>query len=309
MRPVAVLEVGGTHASAAWVDPSTWSVVFTGRRRLDAGAGADELLASFAACLAGLGSLDGAVLSVAVPGPFDYAGGVGRFRDVGKFDALNGVDVGAGVIARLPTAPARVAFVNDAAAFGLGEWLVGAARGTTRAVAITLGTGVGSAFVDGGRVVSSGPTVPPDGHVYRLRIDGRPLEDVVSRRAILARYAATHPADDPAVDVAEVAARAAAGEDAARSAFGEPLRALGAGLAPWLARFGAEALVVGGGIAGSWPLVHEALTAGLAAGSAPVPVQRAEDPDRSTAAGAAWHAVGGIEAAGPDRPARTRDET
>jgi glucokinase len=305
MRRVAVLEVGGTHASAAWVDARSWSVSPAGRCAIAARGGAGKLLDAFAGCVAGLGSLDGAVLSVAMPGPFDYARGVGRFRDVGKFEALNGVDVGAELAARLDVDRSRVGFVNDAAAFGLGEWLVGTARGCRRAVAITLGTGVGSAFVDAGRLVTSGRAVPPDGHVYRVRLDGRPLEDVVSRRAILSRYGAT----DPSIDVAEVAARARAGEAAARAAFVEPLRALGAGLAPWLARFRAEVLVVGGGLVGSWELVSAALTDGLLAGSVAVPVRRAADPEASTAAGAAWHAVGKIEAAAPERPAGRRDET
>jgi glucokinase len=73
---------------------------------------------------------------------------------------------------------------------GLGEWVAGAARGYARVVAITLGTGVGSAFLDAGTVVSSGPTVPPNGDVYRLFINGCPLEQAVSNRAIVASYAA-----------------------------------------------------------------------------------------------------------------------
>jgi glucokinase len=50
--------------------------------------------------------------------------------------------------------------VNDAAAFGLGEWVAGAATGAGRAVAITLGTGVGSAFVDNGSVAHRGRRRP-----------------------------------------------------------------------------------------------------------------------------------------------------
>jgi glucokinase len=224
-----------------------------------------------------------------MPGPFDYAQGIGRFHGVGKFDALNGVHVGAGLRARLTPPPARIAFVNDAAAFGLGEWLVGAARDATRALAITLGTGIGSAFVDDGRVVESGDRVPPDGHVYRLVVAGQPLEQLVSRRAMLARYRAAGGGDE---DVAAIAARARAGEATARAAFVDPLKLLGRCLAPWLLRFDAPVLVVGGAMSASWELVEQALRAGLAAaGAAAVDVRRASDPDSSTAAGAAWHAV------------------
>jgi hypothetical protein len=38
--------------------------------------------------------------------------------------------------------------------------------------------------------VTAGPTVPPHGRAHRLKIGNADLEDVVSRRAILARYLA-----------------------------------------------------------------------------------------------------------------------
>lgn len=287
MTTVAVLEVGGTHATAVRVETATWTIRSdaVGRVDLRADAPPDALLDALASCVRASGSVDGLPLVVAIPGPFDYAAGLGRFRDVGKFDALDGVDVGAGLRIRLDRPPERLVFVNDAAAFGLGEWLAGAARGARRAVAITLGTGVGSAFVADGAVVTTGPSVPPQGHVYRLTVDGRPLESVVSRRAMLARYG------DPGADVRDVAERVPAGDERARAAFTEPLAALGATLAPWLARFGAETLVVGGAMSESWTLVEPALRRGL--GGLALPVRRSRDPGASAAIGAAWHAVGG----------------
>ena len=91
--------------------------------------------------------------------------------------------------AALRPSPSAVRFLNDADAFGVGEYAVGAARGHDRAVCITLGTGVGSAFLDRGRPVNSGPTVPPDGSIHLVVHDGRPIEETVSRRAIRTAYA------------------------------------------------------------------------------------------------------------------------
>jgi len=201
------------------------------------------------------------------------------------------VDVGAALVARLSPPPRRLVFVNDAAAFGLGEWVAGAARGCDRTVAITLGTGIGSAFIADGALVTDGPLVPPEGYVYRLEVDGQPLESVVSRRAILSRY--RQAGGDGLLDVRDVADLAAAGDRRAREAFTGPLTALGTALAPWLVRFGAELLVVGGAMSASWPLVEPALRAGLQAAGAPadVPLRKAHDPRTATAVGAAWHAV------------------
>lgn len=302
-----MLEVGGTHAAASWVEPGSWTVepAPAGRLALPSDGSADDLLAAFARCVIALGSLDGRPLAVAMPGPFDYDSGVGRFTGVGKFDALNGVDVAAGLRRRLPEPPARIVFVNDAGAFGLGEWLVGGGAGRQRIVAITLGTGVGSAFVDAGTLVSSWPLVPPEGHVYRLEIGGRPLEDTVSRRAMLARYRASATGSrNPDIDVRQIAELAASGDADARDAFVEPLRALGAALAPWLERFAAQLVVVGGAMSESWALVEPALRAGLRGTAvAELPIVRTNDADVATAAGAAWHAVGGIEQPVQDVPA------
>lgn len=309
MNRVGVLEVGGTHATASWVSLPDYEVRPAGRLEVHGDAAADVLLDSFADCVATLGSLQGAVLSVAIPGPFDYPAGIGRFAGVGKFDALNGVDVGAALCARLTDPPERITFLNDAAACGLGEWRIGAGRGATRVVVITLGTGIGSAFIADGQVVSDGPDVPPEGHVYRLTADGRPLESMVSRRAILARYRAA--GGDPDADVRDIAARAEAGDPVALDAFTGPLRLLGTVLAPWLRRFAAEMLVVGGAMSGSWATVEAALRHGLGladAGLAGLAVRRASDPDAATAAGAAWHAVGGSSGRRANAGAENRDE-
>lgn len=299
MTLAPVLEIGGTHATAVEVDTATWTARPVAEVPLRGDAPAAELLDTLAECAASVRSSPGATLAVAIPGPFDYLTGVGRFAEVGKFDALNGVDVGAGLQSRLAPRPARIVFINDAAAFGLGEWLAGAGRGSARLVAVTLGTGVGSAFVDDGAVVTDGPDVPPNGYVYRLTVDGRPLESVVSRRAILARYG--HAEDG--LDVREIASRARAGDPHARESITVPITTLGTALAPWLNRFGADLLVVGGAMSRSWSLIEPALHAGMRAAAPPVdiPVRKAQDSASSTAIGAAWHAVGGCRSSEVDQ--------
>ena len=134
--------------------------------------------------------------------------GDGLFRDVGKFDSLYGVDVRRGLMLRLRPSPSAVRFLNDADAFGLAS--TRSAPGHDRAVCITLGTGVGSAFLDRGRPVNSGPTVPPDGSIHLVVHDGRPIEETVSRRAIRTAYATSAgvASADVAPDVHVIAERA-----------------------------------------------------------------------------------------------------
>ncbi|MEU0135687.1 ROK family protein [Streptomyces sp. NPDC006296] len=277
MIRVPVLEIGGTHVTAALVDTATGlpvprSVV---RRPVAAGAGATELLDSFAEAARHLAAPGGARWGVALPGPFDYAAGIGRYRGIGKFESLHGVDVGTELRARLPR-PSAVSFLNDADAFAVGEYHSGAAERRARAVCLTLGTGVGSSFLQDGRPVTDGPTVPPEGRAHRITVDGLPLEEVVSRRAIRARYARSAGLDarTEGPDVGALADLARGGDPHAAAAITGCFTALGRALAPWCAAFGPDVMVVGGSMAASWDLIGPALRSGLTAAGAAGPDAR-----------------------------------
>ncbi|WP_405952029.1 ROK family protein [Streptomyces prunicolor] len=257
---IPVLEIGGTHVTAALVDPRDGRVSSRTREPLDADGAADAILAAVRHCADGLSVPVGARWGVAVPGPFDYARGIALFRGVGKFEALYGMDVRRALLHGLRQRPGDVVFLNDAHAFLTGEWSAGSVRGHRRAVGITLGTGVGSAFLADGLIHDTGPGIPPEGRMDLTEIDGRPLEATVSRRAILSRYG------DPAADVRDIAGRARAGEERARRVLDDAFTGLGIALAPRMADFDATALVVGGSMARSWDLVAPALSVGLAAG-------------------------------------------
>ena len=288
---IPALEIGGTHVAAAWVDPDDWTVRAAHRRPLDPDAGAAELLDVFAAAALEVGAPPGIRWGVAMPDPFDYPAGIARFRDVGKFAALYGVDVGAALKDRLATrGAASFAFLNDADAFVLGEWTRGAAAGAHRCAGITLGTGVGSGWLVGGRVAADEPGQPPGGRAHRLRIDGQPLEELVSRRAIRAAYRRASDAAPPDIDVAAIAGRARAGEPAATQVLSGAMRALGSALARPLRDFGAEVVVIGGGLLGSWRLLEPWFLEGLGPAGA-IPVRPAEDPDGAALRGAARFAT------------------
>ncbi|WP_222853794.1 ROK family protein [Fodinicola acaciae] len=274
MTVVPVLEIGGTHVTAALVDAR--QIVARDKRPLAADGEADEILDTIAACANAVEAPIDAVWGVALPGPFDYADGIARYTGVGKFDRLDGWDFRTELRKRIVPSPQWIEFGNDAVAFGRGEWLAGAAHGHRRVVGLTLGTGVGSAFLADGVAVHSGPTVPPDGYAYRLTARGRPIEDFVSRRAIMAAYAQN-------VDVDVIAGRARDGEQAARDVLESAFGLLSDTLAPWFSRFGAEIAVVGGAMTGSWDVIGPLLAFG-------VPSVAANNPDAALLGAAAWAA-------------------
>jgi len=264
---VPVVEVGGSHVTAALVgldgNPPAIRKLITAP--LDPAASADVLLDAMLSCARALDAPAGARWGVAVPAPFDYTAGVAWYRGVAKFDALYGVDVGRRLRDGLgPALAADPVFLGDAEAFALGEWVFGAGRSARRILGVTLGTGVGASFLDGGVAVVDGPHVPPAGRADLLKVDDRPLEESVSTRAIVARYAR---AGGPPSSVAEIAERARGGEDRAVAVLDEAFGILGAALAPWVASFGAQVVVVGGAMVRSWDLIEASLRRGIYVGA------------------------------------------
>jgi glucokinase len=290
------MDIGGTHVTAALVDLAAGAVVggIVRRGTLRPSAPAEELLDSVLVCGQALEAPAGASWGVAVPGPFDYEAGVALFAGVGKFESLYGTDVGHALRAGLPGPAGSVRFLNDADAFLLGEWLFGAATGHDPCAGITLGTGVGSAFLSGGVVRQVGPGVPPEGRVDLLQIDGQPLEDVVSTRALERCYQRLSGVNPQGA--AQVASLARRGDKIAAGVLRSAFEALGQALSPWLEEFGAQALVVGGSMTGSWDLIGPALIGGIkgtmADGAKGLRVMVAAHPENAALLGAGAYAGG-----------------
>ncbi|WP_200919312.1 ROK family protein [Curtobacterium sp. Leaf261] len=266
---VGVMDIGGGHVTAALIDPAEpGQVLAEAAGSLDPHAPREVLLAGLAAPARSLLS-DGSAAAptrwaIAIPGPFDAAAGVGSFEGVDKFRSIAGVDLRAEFAMRLGTTTDRIGFLNDAVAYGIGEWATGAGEHAARLLCVTLGTGVGSAFLADGHEVDGGPDVPPNGDAHRIEIDGVPLERVMSSPAIRDAFRERTGQERT---VAEVCAAARAGDDDAMVVVDAALGALGRALAPWVQRFGATRVVVGGAIAGSWDVIAVPLGRGLAAGA------------------------------------------
>ncbi|MFG2044555.1 ROK family protein [Dactylosporangium sp. NPDC048998] len=288
---VSVMDVGGTHVTAATVDVTTRGILNGQwfREPLNGDGGAEEIMSAIVTCAARLPTRPAGPWAIAVPGPFDYKPGIARYAGVGKFDALNGVDLRTALMPHLPGA-ASISFHNDADAFAIGEWWAGAANGHRSTVGITLGTGVGSAFLRDGHILQHGPGIPPEGRADLLRHDGTPLEETVSRRAIRRAYAHAT-GRSPAPDVREVTQRARQGDQAATEILTRTFHTLGTVLGPYLAEFEPEVLVVGGSIAAAWDLLAPPLRSGLTDAdprTAPIALEPARHPTEAPLLGAAY---------------------
>ena len=247
-KSVLVFDVGGSHISAAVCHgggayrlSSPITASYPAEQSCDAFVSLLHALGVKAS--AGNGSIGGAAL--AMPGPFDYVTGVSHMRH--KLPYLFGVNLHQALAERFGWQTCQVCSLNDAAAFLLGEIGAGAARSMTRAVGITLGTGVGSAFAVDGQVITEGPGVPPGGEIWNLPFEGGIVEDLVSTRAIQGIYLKR---TGKLTEVAAIAA-AAVGDPEAAETFEDFGRSLGTAMRILLPAFTPDGVVLGGGISRS----------------------------------------------------------
>ena len=154
-------------------------------------------------------------------------------------------------------------------------------------VGITLGTGLGSAFLDHGEFVRSDARVPAGGALYKLAFRGVAVEETISARALLAGYGGD---SANVTDVEQIAARGRAGENRARLVFRQLAADLAEFLVPSLEAFAPTCLVVGGSIARAWELLEPGLEQRLAP-FRPLVVVRAAQIDNAPLLGAARHAA------------------
>ncbi len=148
---------------------------------------------------------------------------------------------------------------NDANAAALGEWRYGAGQGCDDLLVVTLGTGLGSGIIVGGRLLL-GPygNAGELGHTIVV-IDGRTctcgrkgcLETYVSIRGMRQTYLDLADSSEPLKQegVLPIAEQARNGEDAALQTFRDTARWLSIGLANAVAMTVPKRIVLFGGIA------------------------------------------------------------
>jgi glucokinase len=284
---VGALEIGGTHVTAGLVAVHQRVVDPSGKTRVELARdqGREELMRAIVGVAKRLSRPDVVRVGVATPGPFDYARGISLIRGVSKLDALYGVDLRAELSSALSLQPQNLSFLNDANAFLIGEWWAGAAQRHDRAVGVTLGTGLGSAFIERGQIVETDPRVPPEGRLDLISFRGTAVEDTLSRRGLRASYGADGP------DVVEIARRARGGEPRALHLLRGFGSALGEFLAPWIERFAPTCVVLGGSIARSWDIWSEDFRAACMPDRDLIWYGVAEHLDEAPLLGAAFHAT------------------
>lgn len=282
-------DIGGSHITAALVDLASGVVVDDCKFKepVNAGADAKDILTHWTACISRVlaANTEVAAIGIAMPGPFDYPGGISLIRDVAKYESLYGMNIREELTASLEFSKG-IYFENDASCFALGEAWAGEGAGCGRMVAVTLGTGLGGTFLRNNEILREGKGIPPEGYIYHLPYKTGIAEDYISSRWLLNEY---HQRTGQRLgEVKNIGELAEKQDTVALELFAELGEALGEVLAPWLRDFDAERMVIGGNIRKAHPYFLPALRACLQQNNIKTSVHISSRGENSALSGAAW---------------------
>ncbi|MFH1504627.1 MAG: ROK family protein [Candidatus Omnitrophota bacterium] len=159
---------------------------------------------------------------------------------------------------------------NDANVFALAEARCGAAKGKSRAIFLTLGTGLGGAIIFNGEILNAETSALELGHVP-ISLEKRKcgcggygcIETFTGNNYLLKRYNQLKKSGTGAKEVKDIFDRALKGEKQALVIWKEFSFALGGFLAGMVNVFNPQVIIFGGGVSGAFkifkPLVWEVI--------------------------------------------------
>lgn len=283
-------DVGGSHITAASVDLHSGNIMEGSccMEKVNAGAPSDEIIASWAKAIkAAMNASSAAIeaIGIAMPGPFDYPKGISYISGLAKYESLYNLNIRELLKEELEFR-GDIYFENDASCFGIGESWLGQGAGCRRVVAITLGTGLGGAFLIDCEVQKSGSEVPAEGYIYKLPYKQGIAEDYISSRWLVNTFNAQ--TGSKLMEVKEINDLALDGNISAQQLFSQMGTMLGEVLVPWLTTFHAQCLVIGGNVRKAHPFFLPSLKQVFETNHVSAGIHISSKGEESAIAGAAY---------------------
>lgn len=282
----ATLDVGGTLIKAALLN-SEYEVIANSFSitPIDSNGPSEQIINTITSVLEAifykakaLGEVRG--IGLCFPEFSDYEKGtIAVMKD--KFQNSAGIDLRDEIIKKLRLSPNfLILFEEDSIAFLKGEVSEGKAKNFNRIIGLTIGTGLGSAFMDKGEIVRNAPGVPTDGELGCLPYKGGMIEDMISSKGITNIYRRNTGILEK--DVKSIALCAKKGDINSINTFEEFGQTTGQILKPYIEDFKPECIIVGGQIAKSFELFAIPLKKKLSGISSVKKINQAESIDFSS---------------------------
>jgi len=281
------VDVGGTHISSVVVDLGSGELCAEPvTTDIDQDRPAEEIFSAWTKNLRltmNESHVPVTKIGMAFPGPFDYKKGISHMEH--KFADIKDLCVGDILSARmLEHRGLEFKYVNDAGAFALGESCYGAAKDMKKVLVLTLGTGLGSGFIQDKKIVRTGGKVPEGGEVWDLPFEGGIADEAFSTRWIVKRYKEL---SGKTVKGAKEVAQKFGFEEASKTLFTEYGWRFAEFTIPLLKDFGCDNVLLGGNISRSLNLFLPSMRHRYAQSDMDVNVKASSLLDKAAMLGAA----------------------
>lgn len=182
-------------------------------------------------------------IGIAFPGPFNYGKGISAITGVGgKFEKTFGLHIQQAIKDCIGLHNQKIKFANDAHCFASGAYRFYQLK-SRRTIFLTLGTGLGSAYMKDGQLLGNHHDVPLEGALYNQVFQSGKAEDYFSSRWILNEY--TKKTGKTAKSVKDLANEHLPDSVSVFEHYGANL---GKFLYPWLLNYQCDELVIGGNL-------------------------------------------------------------
>ena len=188
------VDVGGSHIISSAIDMEKLQVIpdTTYSSKINNKASKNNVLENWAnvinetiSCLPKIEKIN---IGFAMPGPFQYKSGIAMFENNDKYENLYNVSLPEELPKFLNGSNFDFRFLNDATSFGVGVSCMGKAKECEKVIAITLGTGFGSCFINKGIPQVNENDVPEGGCLWDKPFKDGIADDYFSTRWFVKRY-------------------------------------------------------------------------------------------------------------------------
>lgn len=244
------VDIGGSHVTSGMFRHLDKELIDDSlcKSKMNTEASKEAILSNWSAAIAKSISSNGSStkgIGFAMPGPFDYYQGVSFIKGLNKLSSLYNENIRDYFSKEFEIEPNKIRFINDATAFSLAEAVVGRAKDFDNILALTIGTGFGSSFLNKQVPQLEGPNIPEGGFLYNQDYKGRIADETFSTRGIMEYYHSISP--NQQTNVRDIKLLADSGDEKAVATF----RWFGKELSTFLAPYAKErdAIIIGGNIA------------------------------------------------------------
>ncbi len=135
-------------------------------------------------------------IGIGFPGPFDYEHGICKIKNINKYESIYNVNIKDEILNFINNSNIKnridknfnILFENDATLFALGELEINQILKNNKCLAICIGTGCGSTYLENGKVIKNGKDIGENGWIYNIAFKDSIIDDYISARGIINFY-------------------------------------------------------------------------------------------------------------------------